>query len=554
MKLDEFKGGIKVFNANHPNPEENAQIVCTTGGIASPVNNSEAIGPVDKGVGAKHSPVRGESGSAKRKTWKSDGLEGSPIQIGRQRSEVCKNLDDKFKESTVSADGNAKKSPVQVKKSRPVSAQSRKVKSDSAEEARNENSEPGKVEIEELTDGDLKNSPSPPLVKVKGQDLEGSVGKFDKIPLGEKSRSEEELGVCEVKEVASNADKIKNTEEEEKEIDKKVEVEIAEKNLEIKEISSQESKPKISVIQENKLLLGNKKYVPNTPIVKKQLPPAMNHAKFRQNPTTINPIPDSDNFHGVPRTRSKLQSFADLIMWRDVAKSSFIFGIGTFAIISSSYTKDLNISLISVVSCLGLAYLVVNFLFRSLISRGSIDNSTIEDYVIGEEEAIWVIKLLLPYVNEFLLKLRALFSGDPATTMKLAVLLFVLARCGSSITMWKMAKLGFIGVFTVPKVCSSYSVQITAYGTFWIRRFSDAWESCSHKKAVGFAIFSLVWNLSSVIARIWTVFMLYVAFKCYQHSLIRDEHEQAERRSEVNVQRQMRDPNTVKQEPREFAN
>lgn len=289
MKLDEFKGGIKVFNANNPSPEENAQIVCTTDGGASPVNNSEAIGPVDKGVGAKQSPVRGGSGSAKRKTWKSDGLEGSPIQIGRQRSEVCKNLDDKFKESTVSADGNAKKSPVQVKKTRPVSAQLRKVKSDSADEARDENFEPEKVEIEELTDGDLKNSPSPPSVKGKGQDLEGSVGKFDKIPLGEKSRSEEELDVCEVKEVASNADKIKNTEEAAKENDKKVEVETAEKNLEIKEISSQESKPKISVIQEKKLLLGNQKSVPNIPIVKKQLPPAMNHAKFRQNPTKINP-------------------------------------------------------------------------------------------------------------------------------------------------------------------------------------------------------------------------------------------------------------------------
>lgn len=41
-----------------------------------------------------------------------------------------------------------------------------------------------------------------------------------------------------------------------------------------------------------------------------------------------------------------------------------------------------------------------------------------QDCVVREEEAIWVIKLLLPYINEFLLKLRALFSGDPATTMK----------------------------------------------------------------------------------------------------------------------------------------
>ncbi|CAA3004011.1 reticulon B21 isoform X1, partial [Olea europaea subsp. europaea] len=211
----------------------------------------------------------------------------------------------------------------------------------------------------------------------------------------------------------------------------------------------------------------------------------------------------------------------DLVMWRDVSKSAFIFGIGTFVIISSSYTRDLNISFISVVSYLGLVYLASIFLFRSLIRRGEIDRS--QDYVVGEEEAIWVLKLVLPYINEFLLKLRALFSGDPSTTMKLAVLLFVLARCGSSITIWKMAKLGFFGVFIVPKVCSSYSTQLTAFGTFWIRRFRDAWESCSHKKAVGFAIFTLVWNLSSMVARIWAVFMLFVAFKYYQHSLMSNE-------------------------------
>lgn len=38
---------------------------------------------------------------------------------------------------------------------------------------------------------------------------------------------------------------------------------------------------------------------------------------------------------------------------------------------------------------------------------------------------------------------------------------------------------------------------------FWVRRFGDAWESCSHKKGVAVAIFVLVWNLSSVVARIW---------------------------------------------------
>ncbi len=45
--------------------------------------------------------------------------------------------------------------------------------------------------------------------------------------------------------------------------------------------------------------------------------------------------------------------------------------------------------------------------------------------VLGEEEAIWLLKLILPYLNECLLKIRALFSGDPATTMKvLSLILF----------------------------------------------------------------------------------------------------------------------------------
>ncbi|WOL01163.1 reticulon-like protein B21 isoform X2 [Canna indica] len=41
-----------------------------------------------------------------------------------------------------------------------------------------------------------------------------------------------------------------------------------------------------------------------------------------------------------------------------------------------------------------------------------------ESYMVGEEEAIWLLRLLLPYLNELLFKMRALFSGDPATTMK----------------------------------------------------------------------------------------------------------------------------------------
>jgi hypothetical protein len=32
----------------------------------------------------------------------------------------------------------------------------------------------------------------------------------------------------------------------------------------------------------------------------------------------------------------------DLVMWRDVSKSAFVFGLGTFMLVSSSHAKDLN--------------------------------------------------------------------------------------------------------------------------------------------------------------------------------------------------------------------
>lgn len=63
-----------------------------------------------------------------------------------------------------------------------------------------------------------------------------------------------------------------------------------------------------------------------------------------------------------------------------------------------------------------------DFLFalsKTKLTRGAVElEDSNEIYIVGEEEAIWLLRLILPYLNEFLLKLRGLFSGDPATTMK----------------------------------------------------------------------------------------------------------------------------------------
>ncbi|KAJ8767842.1 hypothetical protein K2173_020782 [Erythroxylum novogranatense] len=614
MKLDDVKGGVKVFNG-----EENAE-ESSDSGVKKAVRRSLTASTV--------------AASGKRKTWKSENFEGktetknceeqcselsvsadgikkssilvrkgrfdgnkelsrsvdgSPVQVKNGRSEG-------MKEVSVSVDG-IDKSPIQVKKVRseankesPIQtrksrsdvkedvesrSQLRKAKSDSVEAAQEFVEDLPADNVIESNSVQLRKAESEPA-KVLDESVAASVETVCKIetnpPETEGSGSEEicrEFGVCQEVITSTQSDEAPKPlmdgynddhedivmvddeefegDEEEEDIDEEIDDVEIEKNLEIKEIdipeekpkkvetslpeekpkkvetSFPEQKPKQTVNQEKKLHQFNNRAAPTSSTVNKRPPPVIRRATFYQNFTKPTPTPVANRYSNFPETHNKLQNLVDLVMWRDISRSAFVFGIGTFVIISSSYTKDINVSCISVFSYLGLVYLAAIFLYRSLINRGVVDVGDGASYVLGEDEAIWIVKLVLPYLNEFLLKIKALFSGDPSTTMKMAVLLFVLARCGNSITIWKMAKLGFFGVFTIPKVCTLYSSQLTAYGKFWIRRFGDAWGSCTHKKAVALAIFSLVWNLSSMVARVWAVFMMFVAVRYYQQSLERDD-------------------------------
>ncbi|PHT52360.1 hypothetical protein CQW23_06822 [Capsicum baccatum] len=461
-----------------------------------------------------------------RKSWKDESFDGKPIQIASRRSDLRQNLDEKCKDLSVSADGVGRKIPIQNKKK----SELRKLKSESVH---------GNVKKSNL---DVRMFKKSNLDEESSVNLEGSIGV--------KKTKSEEFGMCEEKFITSNvvseakcANKLeKNLEngddtQGDEEWDDVLEGEIDEGIEIVKEIRVQEqNKPKKIVIEDKKFQYNNKRQIPMSSINKKQSPPASVHAKIHPSPTRTKSVPVSDEFQC--RQHSKLQSMVDLVMWRNVSKSALVFGIGIFVIVSSSYTQDFNISFISVLSYLGLVYLAAIFLFRSLIHRRAVDIGESSEYVVGEEEAVWILKLILPFINEFLLKIRALFFGDPSTTMKMAVLLFLLAKFGSYITIWKLSKLGFFGVFIIPKVCSSYSTQLTSRGTFFIQYIRGTWESCTHKKAVGFAIFTLVWNFSSIIARIWAVFMLYVGFRYYQQSLMREQRQVGKKSSSMDTKKQ----------------
>ncbi|KAL6640047.1 hypothetical protein ACP70R_022357 [Stipagrostis hirtigluma subsp. patula] len=305
---------------------------------------------------------------------------------------------------------------------------------------------------------------------------------------------------------------------------------------------------------------------PAKPSPEKKALPAIGRRIPKQEP--VSTPPEYEEIQGRPSAprsgNRRMQNLVDLVMWRDVSKSALVFGLGTFLLISSSYAKDINFNTITAASYGGLIYLGLRFLRKSILNRG--ENVDCDDderngercYMVGEEEAIWLLRLVLPYINEVILNLRSLFSGEPATTMKLALLLFAMARCGNFVTLWTLAKLGAVVIGKADGICywHEHGINLMFVGTtsmkslvhvqlkcslgsssfrrcapptprswrdtrrFWLERFRDAWESCSHKKAVVAAVFTLVWNVSSTVARVWAVFMLVVAMKCYQQRMV----------------------------------
>jgi hypothetical protein len=219
----------------------------------------------------------------------------------------------------------------------------------------------------------------------------------------------------------------------------------------------------------------------------------------------------------------RIQYMVDLIMWEDTPKSALMFGLGSFCVLSSSFTQDLHFSVVTFVSYLALVYLAAVFFYKNILQRGvQQDCSPVNYEAISEAYALSIVRLVLPFVNGLLVKFRELFSGDPATTMKLASIIWLLAQCGQKMTIWTLAKLSFFAIFTIPKLYACYSVQLHRYGHFMLCRFWDAWNTCSHKKGVLVTVFLLVWNLSTVTARVWGAFILIVALRLYQQSVTTD--------------------------------
>lgn len=212
-----------------------------------------------------------------------------------------------------------------------------------------------------------------------------------------------------------------------------------------------------------------------------------------------------------------LHAIEDLIMWKDVPRSSLLFGASCFFILSASFVKDMSCRVLTLTAYVGMIRLAAVFFHRTFLSSSSRQSAKLQQQVT-EEDILRCIRVVLPVINLAFNKSGKLFSGDPATTLKVAAVLWLVARMGYALSLWSFLRFGLLALFIVPKFYVLYSNQLFDHGRALLLRAWMLWTSCSHKKAVIAGTCLMAWNLSSVSARLFGAFFMIVALRLYQQT------------------------------------
>ncbi|KAH6833914.1 Reticulon family protein [Perilla frutescens var. hirtella] len=217
----------------------------------------------------------------------------------------------------------------------------------------------------------------------------------------------------------------------------------------------------------------------------------------------------------------------DLVMWKDVAKSSLWFGFGSLCFLSSCFAKGVSFSIFSFLSQVGLLFLGVSFLSNSVRQREAAEMK--REFKLKDDDILRVGRLILPAANLVISKTREIFSGEPAMTLKVVPFLLVGAEYGHLITLWRLCALGFFVSFTGPKLYSYYSPQLSKKVEYVKSWAFDAWGSCTHKKIVAASVVTAFWNLTSIRTRIFAAFLCLVILR------YRRQHPEAVANDEANA-------------------
>ncbi|XP_027348191.1 reticulon-like protein B18 [Abrus precatorius] len=232
-------------------------------------------------------------------------------------------------------------------------------------------------------------------------------------------------------------------------------------------------------------------------------------------PSISSPKVEEENGGDLDRVGALL---TDLIMWRDVSKSTLWFGFGSLCFLSSCFTKGLNFSIFSAISRLAILLLGVSFFSNSVCQRNQVEKGGYAK--LKEDDILRLAKLILPALNFAFSRTRELFSGEPCMTLKVAPFLLLGAEYGHLITIWRLCAIGFFVSFSAPKLYSCYSAQINQRVECLKLRLLDTWGACTHKKIVVASVLITFWNLSTIKTRIFTAFILLVILRYFRQNVM----------------------------------
>lgn len=207
-------------------------------------------------------------------------------------------------------------------------------------------------------------------------------------------------------------------------------------------------------------------------------------------------------------------AISDLLMWKNMAKSTLWFGVGSSLILSSIFSGEFGFSIVSAVSHLAIMILFLAFFYDSFTQRNQ-KTERRAGIKLTEEEVFRVARIILPVVNAALAKSQEIFSGEPLMTLKVSPVLLFMAMFGHLITLRRLAAIGFFFSFTVPKLYSCYYQQIEQIVEDSRNYVLDSWRLCSRKKLVATVAAALLWNMSTVKMRACAVFISVVVIRCH---------------------------------------
>ncbi|XP_031502315.1 reticulon-like protein B17 [Nymphaea colorata] len=210
----------------------------------------------------------------------------------------------------------------------------------------------------------------------------------------------------------------------------------------------------------------------------------------------------------------------ELIMWKDVARSSLWFGLGSVCFLASAFAQGISFSFVSVTSQLALLFLAVVFLYNSFARKekdGDYDASESRNkLVVRQEDIAYAVQMLVSVLNMIISKIRELFSGDPSMTLKVAPILFIASEYGHVLSLWRLFAAGFFLSFTIPKMYSCYAEQLHGQVGHFRSWMLEAWTGCGHKRILATSATTIFWNVSSTRTRFFAAFMFVVLLRFYR--------------------------------------